>query len=92
MPTTIRLADAVKRDLDALQGEFLAERGERLSHSELLARLLRFARANEDRLFADEAEHRPTADDIERLIAGLPTLRVRTDSRDIDKVLYGRRP
>lgn len=92
MPTTVRLEDEVKRELDRLQGELLAERGERISHSELLARLLRFAR-RDDRFFGDEgADTRPSPRDVERLLARVPDVRVRTRVRDLDRDLYSERP
>ncbi|HEV8359902.1 MAG TPA: hypothetical protein VGR28_05525 [Candidatus Thermoplasmatota archaeon] len=91
MATTIRVADDVKRELDRFQGDFLAERGERLSHSELLARLLRFARLHEDRVLGG-GRGPPSRDDIDRLLARLPDARTRTRARDAKGALYGRRP
>lgn len=93
MPTTVRVEDPVKRELDRLQGELLSGRGERLSHSELLARLLRFVRANEDSfLAAGDEPHRPSHAEIDRLLASLPDVRTRTDARRYKATLYGERP
>lgn len=93
MPTTVRVEDAVKRELDRFQGELLAERGERLSHSELLAKLLRFVRAHEESFLAADAEpHRPSHADIDRLIASLPDVRAKTTARRYKDALYDERP
>lgn len=92
MPTTVRVEDDVKRELDRLQGELLADRGERLSHSELLARLLRIARAHERELFEGAPTGRPTRANIDRLLARAPAVNVRARARDVDDALYGSRP
>lgn len=93
MTTTVRVDDTVKRELDRLQGDLLAERGERLSHSEVLARLLRFARADEAGfLGGSTSPRRPTRDDIDRLLAEAPRVKAAARARDVDEALYGRRP
>lgn len=93
MPTTIRLEDTVKRELDRLQGDLLAERGERLSHSEILARLLRFVQDRADDFLGATADPpRPTPAEIDRVLAGAPDIRIQTRARDVDRALYGSRP
>ncbi|MGQ0534980.1 MAG: hypothetical protein ACT4PT_02795 [Methanobacteriota archaeon] len=92
MPTTIRLEDAVKRELDRLQGDILADRGERLSHSDLLARLLKFARLHEDEVLGGAPEEPPSRRDIDRLLDRVPDVRARARARDVDAALYGDRP
>lgn len=93
MSTTVRLEDEVKLQFDRLQGELLAERGERLSHSELLARLVRFARSREaEFLAAADAWRPPTRAQLDALLARAPPVRVRTSARDVDDALYGERP
>lgn len=92
MPTTVRVEDDVKADLDRLQGLLQAETGERLSHSELLARLLRVARAHERELFERAARARPTKEEIRRRLGGLAVGGVRVDLSRIDEDLYGGRP
>lgn len=93
MVTTIRLEDPVKRELDRLQGDLLAERGERLSHSEVVARLVRLARLHEDEILGSAAEATPpTRAQIDALLARVPDVRVRARARDVDDALYGSRP
>lgn len=91
MPTTVRVEDRVKSDLDQLQRHVEAETGERLSHSDLLARLLRFARRNEARfLGGGGAEWRgPTREQMEEFFRRLPRTGIKTDVTRIDEELYG---
>lgn len=88
--TTVRVEDDVKRELDRLQGEVLAETGERLSQSQLLARLVRFARAREAAFLGsgDAPWRPPTREEMEahfRQVEDGP----RTDASRIDEALYG---
>lgn len=93
MHTTVRVEDEVKLALDRLQGEFLAERGERLSHSELLARLVSFARRREaDFLAEGRAWRSPTRAELDAVLARAPAARTRARARDVDAALYGDRP
>lgn len=91
MPTTVRVEDPVKRELDALQAEVADETGERLTHSELLARLLRFARRNDGAFFREAAAtwRPPTREQLDRLFRGVKDWGVRTDASRIDEELYG---
>lgn len=87
--TTIRVDLATKRQLDRLQAELALRRGDRLSHSELLARLLEFVRERE-REFLGRAEWRPLTDaEWRALLRLVPRTGVRASARDIDRVLYG---
>jgi len=92
--TTVRVDEATKRDLDRMQGLIQAETGVRLTHSELLARLLSVARRHEAELLrSGEAEWRPpTRDQLERLLAPARKVRVRSDASRVDDVLYGGSP
>lgn len=94
MPTTIRVEEDVKRDFDRLQGLLQAESGERLSHSELLARMLRVARRHERELYekAGPAQPRLSADQIRKRLGELAIDVGPSDVRDVDEVLYGERP
>ncbi|MHB8586718.1 MAG: hypothetical protein ACYDDF_12905 [Thermoplasmatota archaeon] len=92
MATTIRLEDAVKRDLDRLQADFLKERGERLSHSALLARLLEYARRHEAALLEEDAPATPSRDQMESFFRTLPSVRSPVRARDAKASLYEERP
>ena len=92
MPTTVRVEDDVKADLDRLQGLLQSETGKRLTHSQLLARLLAVARRHEADLYRDPVRRRPTADEIRKQLADLAVDVGPTDVADIDEVLYGERP
>lgn len=91
MPTTVRVEDEVKADLDRLQGYLQSESGERLSHSELLRRLLAVGRRHEAELFEREprAWKPPTREQLEILFAPSKDIDVETDSSRIDEFLYG---
>lgn len=90
MPTSVRVEDDVKVELDRLQGHLQSETGERLTHSELLARLLRVGRRHEAELYAKPVpSRRPTSQQIRRRIAELAIDVGPSDVRDIDEVLYG---
>ncbi|MFA5861096.1 MAG: hypothetical protein WDA16_05315 [Candidatus Thermoplasmatota archaeon] len=91
MPTTVRVEDEVKRGLDRLQGLVQAETGERLTHSALLARLLRVARLHEADLYASEAP-RQRIDLVRRRLDKLAIHGAHTDVRTLDETLYGERP
>lgn len=93
MHTTVRVEDEVKLALDRLQGELLAERGERVSHSELLARLVTFARRREAEFLSEGRAWRPpTRAELDAVLASAPAVRVRARARDADAALYGERP
>lgn len=92
MPTTVRVTEDVKSQLDRLQGDFLSVRGERLSHSDLLARLLHFARLHADELLEDVDPARPTWAQLEQWLADLPDVRIDVRARDYKEALYGDRP
>ena len=92
MHTTVRVADDVKRELDRLQGDFLSTRGERLSHSELLARMLRFVRLHEEQLLESEDTQGPTRAAVDRFFATLPSVSIKGRARDFKDELYGDRP
>lgn len=89
--TTVRVEAKVKAELDRLQGILQAETGRRLSHSELLARLVRFAsRRSGSFLKETEAKWRPpTPQELRILLAPVRDLDVETDVTKIDQVLYG---
>lgn len=87
--TTVRLDTDTKALLDRLQAELTLKRGEKLSHSDVLAKLLEFVRAREKQ-FLDEAAWKPlTPVQIERLSKIGFDWGVETSSEDIDEVLYG---
>lgn len=92
--TTVRVDEHTKRDLDRIQGLVQAETGTRLTHSELLARLLRVARRHEADLFrGGEADWvPPTPTQLEALLAPARRVRTRSDAARIDDVLYGGSP
>lgn len=92
MPTTVRVEDDVKQDLDRLQGLLQAETGERLTHSALLARLLRVARRHREELVQDPARKRLTAVEMRARLQGLGVKGIKTDVRKLDEELYGERP
>ncbi|MFA5860491.1 MAG: hypothetical protein WDA16_02225 [Candidatus Thermoplasmatota archaeon] len=93
MPTTVRVEDEVKLSLDKLQGDLLADRGERVSHSELLARLVGFARRREAEFLSEGRAWRPpTRAELDTVLASAPAVRARARARDVDAALYGKRP
>lgn len=93
--TTVRVEAKVKKELDAFQGYVQSETGERVSHSELLARLVRFARQNEARFLAsgEEGWTPPTKEQLEELLGRVRRVRLpkdlEVDATRIDEVLYG---
>lgn len=92
MPTTVRVDEVVKDQLDRLQGLVQAETGERLTHSALLARLLRVARMHEGDLYANELRPSQTKEEIRARLARLAVRVGPTDVRELDDVLYGEHP
>jgi hypothetical protein len=89
MSTTVRVDDEVKADLDRLQGLVQAETGERLSQSDLLARLLRFARRRPEVVLRDEASWTPpTKAEMEALFAEVRDEGPATDASRIKQDLY----
>ena len=94
MSTTVRVEDDVKTELDRFQGLVQSETGDRLSQSELLAHLLRFAQRRSDLFFVtlEEAEWTPpTRDQMTQLFSRVQDWGVETDSARIDEALYGSR-
>lgn len=91
MSTTVRVEDEVKADLDRFQGLVQSETGERLSQSQLLARLLRFAERRPWDFFKDPAPawKPPTKEQLDRFFDSLEDWGVDTDSSRIDEELYG---
>lgn len=91
--TTVRVEERVKREFDRLQRRLRAAAGRRVSHSELLARLVRFARAHEEAFLGDgdEPSAPPTRADLERIFARVRDWGVATDVTKLDRVLYGGR-
>lgn len=92
--TTVRVEGGVKEELDRVQGLVLAETGQRVSQSELLARLLRIARRHEAELMTagEEAWRPPTHEEFRRLRERVRDLGIETDSSRIDEELYGGSP
>ena len=90
MSTTMRLEDEVKIELDRFQGLVQHETGERLTQSQLLHRLLRFAQQREAEFFnADEDAWRPpTRGEMEMLFSKAGYFGP-TDASKIDQALYG---
>jgi hypothetical protein len=94
MSTTMRLEDEVKIELDRFQGLLQHETGERLTHSELLAKLLGFATRRSGEFIAslhEPAWRPPTAEEMRRLFSKVQDWGVETDSSRIDEELYGPR-
>lgn len=93
MSPALRVDEQVKAELDRLQGEILAEKGERLSHSEVLARLLHYVRRREDEfLHGADRRGRPSREDVRRWASRLPQVDVAHRAREVDEALYGERP
>lgn len=94
MPTTVRVEDDVKTQLDRLQGLVQHDTGQRLSQSELLAKLLRFASKRSDLFFESLGEPEwapPTPAEMKRLFGKVKDWGVATDSSRLDEELYGKR-
>lgn len=92
MSTTVRVEEDVKAELDRLQGLVQMETGERLSQSQLLARLLRHARRRPDMLFTEEKPWTPpTPEQVRTLLMGLRDWGIETDASKVDDELYGPR-
>ncbi|MHB8586543.1 MAG: hypothetical protein ACYDDF_12015 [Thermoplasmatota archaeon] len=91
MGTTIRVEDSVKADFDRLQGMVQMETGQKLSHSELLARLIRSARRHPSNLMDSDDSMGPrwSAKDWQAFERSLPDWGVQIDVSKIDEVLYG---
>lgn len=88
--TTVRVEQGIKADLDRLQGLFQSETGRRLSHSELLGRLLQLARRHESELMESGAGpwKPPSTQEMKRLLARVRDWGVKTDASKIDEDLY----
>lgn len=92
MATTVRVGEDIKGELDRLQGLVQAETGDRLTHHDLLARLVRLARRHPDELVAaQESWAPPPPAALERWRRRLPPADgdLGIDSDRIDEVLYG---
>lgn len=90
MATSVRVEEAVKATLDRFQGHIQSETGERLSHSALLARLLRFAERREAEFLGGGDEPRlPTPEDMETHLAKAKRYGIDIDVTRIDEELYG---
>lgn len=89
--TSLRVQEDIKEEFDRVQGMVQAETGDRLSQSELLARLLRFVRLHERQFLEEQGVpwRPPTPEQIERFFESLPDPGVETDASKIDEVLYG---
>lgn len=90
--TTVRVERAVKAELDRLQGLVQAETGDRLSHSELLADLLRFTRRRTADFLKARSEPEwapPTKAELDHLQSYVRDWGVQTDSSKVDEALYG---
>lgn len=86
----VRVDDDVKEELDRLQGLVQAETGDRLSQSELLHRLLRFARRNQAEFIEWDLDWEPPSREaVEGFLEALPDHGFTTDAREIDDTLYG---
>lgn len=92
-PTTVRVDLKVKAELDRLQGLVQSETGQRVSHSNLLARLVRFASQRPEAFLREGAAEwkPPTPAQLERLLSRVRDWGVETDVTKIDRVLYGGR-
>lgn len=92
--TSVRVGEDVKELLDRVQGTVQAETGERVSASELLRRLLEFARRHEMQFLAESGEEwkPPTKGELRKLFRGVRRWGVKTDVTKIDEVLYGGSP
>lgn len=89
--SSVRIEGQVKTELDRLQGLVQSETGERLSQSELLRRLLHFARRHEA-AFLREAPtpwRPPTKAELALLRSRLEAWGEPSDASQIDDVLYG---
>lgn len=90
--SSVRVDGSVKEELDRLQGLVQAETGERVSQSELLRLLLRFARLREAEFLASRSEpawRPPTRADLARLRRRLEPWGEPSDASRVDDVLYG---
>lgn len=88
--TTVRVQVQVKKELDRLQG-LVQQRGRRLSQSDLLAALLRYAARDPDR-FIEESGSDPrrtwTSDQLAAWRSRLEPWGVKTDVSRLDQELY----
>lgn len=89
--SSVRVEAAVKREMDRLQGLVQSETGARVSQSELLARLLRFARQHEAEFLQEGgvAWRPPTRAELAKLRARVRDWGVESDASKVDDVLYG---
>lgn len=94
MATTVRVDKDTKMELDRLQGLVQSETGDRVTHSELLRRLMSVARRHEAELMAKQGIQwrPPTQDELDHLLEGIEDWGVETDASRVDEALYGGDP
>lgn len=88
--TTVRLDHETTQELRRLQARIRAETGARLTHSQLLARLVRVARRHEADFLQEGglAWQPPSAAQLARTLAKAQSVAVRTDASRVDHELY----
>ncbi len=92
--TTVRVDNDTKKQLDRLQGLIQSETGARVSHSELLRRLVQVARKHESELMAEKGVkwRPPSREEVDVLLRGVQDWGVDSDASKIDEDLYGGSP
>lgn len=86
--TTVRLDQATKRELDRWQAQFALE-GQKLSRTEILARLMRTARRHEREVLG-KGGWRPFTPEEQEAFLRLPVRTgIKVSAKDLDKLLYG---
>lgn len=90
MAAHIQVDDEVKAELERLQDLVHSEKGVRLSHSDLLRRLLRFAKRNQATFMEEDLDWEPPSRAaLSRFLDALPDHGFEVDARKIDETLYG---
>lgn len=90
--TTVRVGRDVKRRLDKLQRALQTRSGRKVSHSELLDRLARYADRNQADFFesGEDVWKPPGRAALDRILAEVGNWGVATDAaNEIDDVVYG---
>lgn len=92
--TTVRVDNETKQELDRLQGLVQSETGARVSHNELLRRMVQVARRHEAELMAAHGMkwRPPTREELDILLEGVEDWGVDSDAAKIDEDLYGGSP
>lgn len=92
--TTVRVDNDTKTELDRLQGLIQSETGTRVSHSELLRRLVQVARKHEAELMAAQGMkwRPPSREEIDILLERVQDWDVDSDASKLDEDLYGGSP